>query len=75
VILMGSDYWSGLIDWMQKKMLNEHNYISAKDMEVFTLVDEPAAATKIIVDFREARGRGGLDLPAGMKKSYWSVNK
>ncbi len=69
VILMGSDYWQGLIDWMKVKMLRQHNYVSPEDMDVFTVVDEPAAATKIIVDFREARGRGGLDLPSGMKKS------
>ena len=69
VILMGSDYWSGLIDWMRGKMLGEHNYIAPKDMDVFTVVDEPEAAVKIIVDFRKARGRGGLDLPSGMKKS------
>ena len=65
---MGGDYWSGLIDWMKEKMLGEHNYITPKDMDVFTVVDEPEAAVKIIVDFREGRGRGGLDLPAGMKK-------
>ena len=65
---MGSDYWAGLLDWMEKVMLSEHNYISPEDMDVFTVVDEPEAATKIIVDFREAQGRGGLDLPSGMKK-------
>ena len=69
VILMGSDYWKGLIDWMKETMLSEHNYIAPEDMGVFTVVDEPEAATKIIVDFREAKGRGGLDLPSGMRKN------
>lgn len=69
VILMGSDYWAGLVDWMKKKMLKENNFISPEDMDVFTMVDEPEAAVKIIVDFREAQGRGGLDLPSGMKKT------
>lgn len=68
VILMGSDYWGGLIKWMKEKMLNEYHHIAPKDMNVFTLVDEPEAATKIIVDFRKSQGRGGLDLPSGMKK-------
>jgi uncharacterized protein (TIGR00730 family) len=68
VILMGSDYWGGLLEWMNEKMLKEHHYISAEDRKVFTIVDEPEAATKIIVDFREAKGRVGLELPAGMKK-------
>jgi len=69
VILMGSDYWVGLVDWMKKKMLKENHFISPEDMDVFTIVDEPEAAVKIIVDFREAQGRGGLDLPSGMKRT------
>ena len=69
VILMGSDYWGGLLNWMEETMLGEHGYISPEDMKVFTLVDEPEAATKIIVDFREAQGQGGLALPSGMKKT------
>ena len=69
VILMGSDYWDGLVEWMREKMLKEYNHIASEDMNVFTVVDEPAAATKIIVDFKKAQGRGGLDLPLGMKKA------
>jgi len=68
VILMGSEYWEGLITWMKEKMLKEHHHISPEDMNVFTVVDEPEAAVKIITDFKEAKGRGGLDLPPGMKK-------
>ncbi len=69
VILMGSDYWRGLLDWMSEKMLKEYKHISPEDMDVFTVVDEPVAATKIIVDFKEAQGRSGLDLPSEMKKT------
>jgi predicted Rossmann-fold nucleotide-binding protein len=68
VILMGSDYWGGLLDWMNGKMLAEHHYISVEDRKVFTVVDEPEAVTKILVDFRDAKGRVGIELPAGMKK-------
>jgi uncharacterized protein (TIGR00730 family) len=69
VILMGSEYWDGLIGWMREKMLNEYNHISPEDMDVFTLVDEPQAAVKIIVDFRESEKRGGIYLPSGMRKN------
>ncbi len=69
VILMCSDYWEGLIKWMRKKMLQEHQHISPQDLDVFTVVDQPQDAVKVIVDFRDARGRGGLDLPPGMKKT------
>ncbi|UCF00227.1 MAG: TIGR00730 family Rossman fold protein [Planctomycetota bacterium] len=70
VILMGSEYWAGLIDWMRKTMLEEYHHISPDDMDVFTLVDKPEEAVKIIVDFREAKGRGGLELPPGMRKAW-----
>jgi uncharacterized protein (TIGR00730 family) len=69
VILMGSDYWQGLVDWMHKTMLSKHHYIGPKDLQVFTIVDDPEAATKIIVDFRESRGKTGLHLPpAGIRQ-------
>jgi uncharacterized protein (TIGR00730 family) len=67
VILMGSDYWEGLITWMKEKMLKEHHYISPEHLNVFTVVDEPKDAVKIIVDFRESEGRVGIDLSSGMK--------
>jgi len=68
VILMGSEYWQGLIDWMEQKMLKEYNHISAADMNLFTVVDDPEVAVKIIVDFRDAKGRGGIELPSGMRR-------
>jgi uncharacterized protein (TIGR00730 family) len=69
VILMGSEYWDGLLKWIKQSMLEKNQYISAEDLDVFTVVDEPEAAVKVIVDFREAKGRGGLELPSGMKKT------
>lgn len=69
VILMGSDYWEGLITWMHEKMLSEHKYISPEDPDVFTVVDDPKEATKIIVNFKKAQGQIGLDMPPGMKKT------
>jgi uncharacterized protein (TIGR00730 family) len=69
VILMCSEYWTGLVDWMRTKMLKEHSHISPEDMDVFTIVDKPEDAVKILVDFKEAKGRGGIELPSGMKRS------
>jgi uncharacterized protein (TIGR00730 family) len=69
VILMVSNYWEGLTEWMKQKMLEEHGFIAPEDLNVFTVVDDPNVATEIIVDFRDAQGRVGIELPAGMKKS------
>ena len=68
VILMGRDYWTGLLDWMRNTMLGEYNHISPQDLDFFKVVDEPEQATRIIVEFRNTNGRSGLDLPRGMKK-------
>lgn len=68
VILMGSEYWEGLLNWIREKMLKEHGCIDPEDMDVFTVVDDPQAATKIIVDFREAQRPAGIALPMGMRK-------
>jgi uncharacterized protein (TIGR00730 family) len=68
VVLMGSDYWDGLVKWMKETMLNEHGYISPEDLDVFTVVDDPKEAAKIMLDFKESEGRVGIELPSGVKK-------
>lgn len=69
VILMGSDYWSGLLDWVKEVMLKKYNYISPEDLDVFSVVDDPKETAKILVDFRKANGISGLQEPTGIKKS------
>jgi len=69
VILMCREYWEGLTDWLKTKMLGEHNYIDADDLNVFTMADDVQTAVKIIVDFTEGPGQSGITLPNGMKKA------
>jgi uncharacterized protein (TIGR00730 family) len=40
VILVGTDYWRGLVDWVGERMLSEGN-ISPEDLELWTLTDDP----------------------------------
>jgi uncharacterized protein (TIGR00730 family) len=40
VILVGKDYWSGLIAWIRKTLLERH-YISDQDTDLFTVLDDP----------------------------------
>ena len=68
VVLIGTDYWEGLIKWIKEKMLAEHNYILSQDIDVFDLVDKPEDAVKIITDFRDAKGTAGLRMPSEMRK-------
>ena len=50
VVLVGVDYWKGLIDWIKITMLNEGN-ISAPDLDFFKLVDTEEEALQYIDDF------------------------
>jgi len=68
VVLMGSEFWEGLIDWIKGSMLKQYNYISPEDLDVFTLEDDPKKAVEIITRFRDSAGRGGIDMPPGMRK-------
>jgi uncharacterized protein (TIGR00730 family) len=38
IILVGRDYWSGLLDWIKETVLKEKN-ISPEDLDLFELVD------------------------------------
>jgi uncharacterized protein (TIGR00730 family) len=38
IILVGRDYWGGLIDWIKETVLKEKN-ISPEDLDLFELVD------------------------------------
>ena len=50
IVLMGSSYWSGLIDWMKNTMVAEKT-INPSDLELFHLTDDPDEATSIIYNF------------------------
>ena len=47
VVLMGRDYWSGLIDFMSKTMLGQ-DMISPDDLNLFHMTDDPEAACSFI---------------------------
>lgn len=39
IILVGCDFWCGLIDWMKKVLLEENATISDEDLNLFRIVD------------------------------------
>ena len=48
IILVGSAFWSGLIEWMQQQMIAEGS-LSESELNLFEIVDDTAAAAKIIM--------------------------
>ena len=47
VILVGSEFWKGLLDWVKTVVLKEGG-ISASDLDIFQVVDDPSEILKII---------------------------
>ena len=53
VILVGIDYWGGLVQWIKDKLLKEE-MISRDNLELFYLLDDPEKIVKTVVDFHKA---------------------
>lgn len=50
VILVGSAFWTPLIDWMKEYQLGEHPYISEEDLDLFEMTDDVVWAAQRIAD-------------------------
>jgi uncharacterized protein (TIGR00730 family) len=51
IVLVGTDYWKGLVDWIQNVVLKEEKNISAKDLDLFKVVDTAEEAVDVIDSF------------------------
>jgi uncharacterized protein (TIGR00730 family) len=51
IVLVGKDYWSGLMDWVKNTMLNVENNIKEDDLNLYRLVDTAEEATEHIFRF------------------------
>ncbi len=39
IFLIGREYWTPIVNWMQSELLNNRHTINAEDLELFTVVD------------------------------------
>ncbi|MCR9183027.1 MAG: TIGR00730 family Rossman fold protein [Flavobacteriaceae bacterium] len=51
IILVGRDYWSGLLDWIKKTLSDTFKTISPDDINLIHLVDTEDEVLKILDDF------------------------
>ena len=51
IVLVGSDFWQGLVDWIHEMVQKEEKNISAEDLDLFTLVDSADEAVAVINTF------------------------
>ena len=56
VVLVGSNYWSGLVDWFRERMLAEGN-ISPDDLGLFKVTDEPLEVRDLLMSASHRQAR------------------
>ncbi|MBI4398755.1 MAG: TIGR00730 family Rossman fold protein, partial [Candidatus Omnitrophica bacterium] len=65
IIMVGSEYWKGLFDWMRERMLKS-KLIDEKDLSIFTMIDQPKKIVDEIKEFykehseRQIKGEGAV---------------
>ena len=55
IVLFGSDFWSGLIDWIKKTLLEEYHNVSPEDLHIIKIVDDVDEAVKHVSQFHTKR--------------------
>lgn len=55
IVLFGSDFWSGLIDWIKNTLLEEYHNISPEDLDLIKVVDDVDEAVKHVSQFHTKR--------------------
>lgn len=55
IILVGSQFWGGLVEWFRTTLLEE-KIISPEDMDLVQVIDEPEAVVSAIFKHYETRG-------------------
>jgi uncharacterized protein (TIGR00730 family) len=58
VIMFGRHYWAGLIRWLQSRVAGEQK-ISANDLDLILLTDDPQEAAQAVIAAWEAQNRRG----------------
>ncbi len=51
IVMVGKDYWAGLMEWIQKVMLEQFNNINQEDMNLYAIVDTATEAVEVIDNF------------------------
>jgi uncharacterized protein (TIGR00730 family) len=56
VVLLGTSYWGGLIEWIRTTML-ANGKVAAVDLDLISLTDDPAEAVRIVQGIQQGRDR------------------
>lgn len=51
IVLFGTAFWSGMLDWIKHTLLEAHQNISPEDLDLIKVVDDVDEAVKHVVQF------------------------
>ena len=51
IVLVGKEYWQGLLNWMKETLLDRHHTINPEDLDLVHVVETPTEAVKVIDEF------------------------
>lgn len=54
VVLVGKEFWEGLVDWIKETLLEQEKNISPEDMFLFSVVDTAEEAVDAIITFYQS---------------------
>ena len=54
VVLMGKEFWGGLIEWIKEFQLKQ-GYINKEDLDLFSVTDDPKEAAQIMYNFHKGK--------------------
>ena len=56
VILVDKSFWQGCFEWIKERLLENNNYISEIDLDLFSIVDSPDEVVDILNKFYDKKG-------------------
>lgn len=51
IVLVGTEFWNGMLDWIKQVLLKEHGNVSEGDLDLFHIVDTADEVVEIINNF------------------------
>ena len=56
VVLVGTDFWQEMLDWGRRELLAK-GLVSAEDVELLHVTDDPAEAVRLVIESYDSRSR------------------
>ena len=73
VILVGSEFWTPLAEWMRRHQLGTHNYISPGDLDLFQITDDVDWVARHLAECYQNYLQAQAAQPADEPSPPWTI--